>query len=170
MEIPSEFWQIIATIVGGLISAFVGFYAQRVSERRSKNELLMQRLEEIYSNCQELCELHNARMNWLLAKNTISKEDFTNGPEHPGRVMSAVKMKVRSYAPNLLKPLTKMDQGHQAFKAAFVRLEDRVLAGEILTKGVDYTADVLKDHLDLLYAGADEVKLGAVAKLQRFFG
>jgi hypothetical protein len=169
MILPDQLWQIIATIVGGLISALVGFFAQRISERRSKNELLMRRLEEIYGHCQDLYDCHQARLNWLLAHDTISKEEFKKGPLHPGSVMSSIKLKVRSYAPNLLDELETMDQGHQALKSAFSDLEDKALAGYVLTKGVDYKAEELQAQLVRLGTGADEVKLGSVAKLRRYF-
>ena len=170
MEIPDQLWQIIATIVGGLISASVGFFTQRISERRSKNELLMRRLEEVYDHCQELYDEHNARINWLLGQGSVSKEVYLTGPKHPGQLMSLVKMKVRSYAPNLTGSLNEMDQGHQALKAYFLSLEELVLNGQNLVKETDYKTEELKAHLHKLGTGANKVKLGSVAKLQRYFG
>ena len=170
MELPDQLWQIIATIVGGLISALVGFFTQRVSERRSKNELLMLRLEEVYTHCQELYDCHNDRINWLLGKDSISKEEFMADPRRPGELMSQVKMKVRSYAPTLIGPLDEMDQGHQALKAYFLNLEELVLKGRTLAKGTDYKTEELKAHLHMLGTGANQVKLGSVMKLQRYFG
>ncbi|WP_341365472.1 hypothetical protein [Yoonia sp. BS5-3] len=170
MEIPDQLWQIFATIVGGVISALVGFSAQRISERRSKNELLMRRLEEVYAHCQDLYDEHNTRINWLLGEDSVSKASFMAGPKHPGHVMSLVKMKVRSYAPNLTSSLDEMDQGHQALKAYFLNLEEAVLKGQTLVKETDYKTDELKAHLHTLGKGANEVKLGSVAKLQRYFG
>ena len=170
MELPDQLWQIIATIVGGLISALVGFFTQRVSERRSKNELLMRRLEEVYIQCQKLYDCHNNRINRLLEQDSISKKEFKALPEHPGQVMSEVKMKVRSYAPTLVDKLDEMDRGHQALKAYFLNLEELVLKGRTLAKGTDYKTEELKAHLRMLGTGANQVKCGSVKKLRRYFG
>jgi hypothetical protein len=79
-------------------------------------------------------------------------------------------MKVRSYAPNLTNSLNEMDQGHQALKAYFLNLEELVLNGQTLVKETDYKTEELKAQLHTLGMGANEVKLGSVAKLQRYFG
>ena len=83
--------------------------------------------------------------------------------------MSTIKMKVRSYAPNLTDSLNEMDKGHQALKTYFLKLEEKVLSGETIAKEKDYNTEELKAHLHVLGTGANEVKLGSVKKLRRYF-
>lgn len=169
-QIPEQLWQIIATVVGGVISAFAGYLTQKLSERRSKNTLLMTRLEEIYALCQALYDAHLERVKWFLGHEQITSEALESCPKHPGAVMSELKMKVRSYAPNLLDALNRMDEGHQSLKALFNELEARSLRGEVLSKGSDYDADTLQSYIVKLGLGANDVKDGTVAKLKRYFG
>lgn len=168
-QLPEQLWQIFATVVGGVISAFTGYLAQKLSERRSRNTLLMTRLEEIYGLCQALYDAHLERIYWFLGHEQITSEELKSSPKHPGTTMSELKMKVRSYAPNLLHALDRMDEGHQSLKGLFNELEARSLRGDVLSKGIDYDADTLEKHIETLGLGANEVKAGAVIKLRQYF-
>jgi hypothetical protein len=87
---------------------------------------------QIHSKCQKLYDGHKKQINNARHNLPHNRGEYLENHVHPGDEMSEIKMLIKSYFPELINSMDKLDSGHKKLKAIFDQI-DNDLATSTLT-------------------------------------